>query len=124
MSADSLFLNKAAASKALAALERYEPDARKLAGSWLDAELYSRVAQEIEDVRRCCASLPLVSAQWTTLLIAHAELVHCLWRSTRPESSTDATDRRLHLERVIACSHGLRDACRRVATGGRQAPPP
>jgi hypothetical protein len=120
MAGDKRVDNRTAANRTLVALELYAHDARKLAGSWRDLELHARVSRELDDLRHCCHDLPTVSVQWIALLIAHAELMHCLWRTTRPESGTTAMHRQLHLERLIVCAQSLRTAC--VRAGGDAGP--
>ena len=71
----------AVAFQLVALLEQYEGDADRLATTWLDMELYARVSREVEEMRLYCASLPQVSVAWVRLLIAHAELIHCLWKT-------------------------------------------
>jgi hypothetical protein len=116
MAGDRLMLTRSIANRTLAALERYEPNARKLAGNWRDVELYTRTGAQLEEVRRCCADLPMVSRPWVELLIAHAELVHCLWHSARPQPTTTDPARQQKLEKVISSCAALRTACIRIAT--------
>ncbi|MDB5913217.1 MAG: hypothetical protein JWP22_1892 [Ramlibacter sp.] len=122
MAGERKISSQATAHRALVVLDRYESDARRLTASMLDPVLYARAAQELEEIRSCCAGLPEVSVQWVELLIAHADLVHCLWRSTRPGSATTAADRQLQLDHLIACSRMLRAACLRIAAGQAQDP--
>jgi len=70
----------AVAFQLLAALEKYEADVERMVDTWLDMDLYRDVSEQIEQIRMYNASLPQLGVAWVELLIAHAELVHTLWR--------------------------------------------
>jgi hypothetical protein len=74
---------EAVAFQLTALLERYEADIERLARTWLDMQLYSAVSREVDLMRMHCGTLPQVSVQWVGLLIAHAELLQCLWGHQR-----------------------------------------
>jgi hypothetical protein len=99
-----------------AALDQYEEDVRVMVESWLDLERYRRVSAEIEEIRALAAGLPQAGVQWVELLIAHAELVHCLWRlqfgNASPQAAGPGELRELR-ERHGACIAALRRRCRR-----------
>lgn len=62
------------------ALDAYESAVAAMLQTWPDLERYGEVSAKVEEIRALAGVLPLVSAEWIDLLIAHAELVHCLWR--------------------------------------------
>jgi hypothetical protein len=102
---------QAAASHTLAALERYQAQVRRLAGDWMDMELYGVVGRHVEDVRQGCLHIQPLSRPWVELLIAHAELVQALWQSSRPGSGVDAAARQRQLSKVMDAVQGLQHAC-------------
>ena len=104
-----------AAGAALAALERYGVHMAQLATRRLDAELYHAVALDIEAVRLCCVDIPGTATAWTGLLIAHAEMIHGLWRASRGEEP----DLPGQLARVQEHAGHVQAVCMRLA-----APPP
>src|SRR4051812_43655611 len=63
-----------------AALDAYEEATERMIAGWPDMERYALVSQLVEKIRMFCAALPELRVQWAELLIAHAELVHHLWR--------------------------------------------
>ncbi|MFL6691750.1 MAG: hypothetical protein ACJ8GO_02205 [Ramlibacter sp.] len=65
----------------LAALEEYEVATEAMIAAWPDMERYAAASGLVEKIRMFCASLPEARVQWAELLIAHAELVHHLWRA-------------------------------------------
>lgn len=100
-----------------AALDRYEQDVEAMVASWLDMELYGRVSEEVEEIRTFSAALmPQVSIHWVELLIAHAELVHSLWRLRFREDSADGERLREIRSRHDACVASLRVRCVRLLT--------
>ena len=119
MPATKFSSSREAAQAALATLEPYARDVRHLVASWLDADLYQRVGHQMERLRHDFAALPELSAPWVELLISHAELVHCLWRSAHLPADEGAKARgaqlAAHLERVDAT---LR-RCMAIAMDGR-----
>jgi hypothetical protein len=65
----------------LAALEHYDTQTAATLAAWPDLAAYGRMSEQVEQIRMYCSSLPQLRVQWVELLIAHAELVHCLWRA-------------------------------------------
>jgi hypothetical protein len=63
------------------ALEHYDEDTARMIEAWPDLELYRMVSDGIEAIRAYSGNVPEVRVQWVELLIAHAELVHFLWRT-------------------------------------------
>lgn len=113
---------EATARHLVAALEEYERDARALVATWLDMDLYTTVSAEIDELKLCCSALPNLSVPWVSLLISHAELVHCLWRSTQPRPpQPDEVERRL--EEHLECVRWLHARAERIV-GRLPATPP
>lgn len=113
---------EATARHLMAALDEYERDARALVESWLDMDLYAVVSAEIDGLKLCCSTLPNLSVPWVSLLISHAELVHCLWRSSQPlPPGREEVERRLaeHLQ----CVHWLHARAERIVSRAPAAAP-
>src|SRR5262245_5214339 len=110
-----------AAREALAALERYQLHLRQLATRWVDAELYHHISVDVQEVRRCCHEVPVLSSGWVALLIAHAELSQALWRAAHPASAPE--ERQRLLGNVFECIAELERQCMglRVHRGGHLA---
>jgi len=102
----------------LDALEKYDRDFARMVDTWLDMDLYGDVSDQVEAIRTYCGTLPELSVQWAELLIAHAELVHMLWR-LRFEDSAHGRER-LHAmrERHSNCIALLGARCRRLLGRG------
>lgn len=108
----------AVASQLVAALEKYDRDSGVMIACWPDLDRYRDVSAQVETIRMYSSALPAVRVQWVELLIAHAELIHFLWR-TQYGANRDA------LERIVAvrdhhadCIAALRNRCLRVAGRG------
>jgi hypothetical protein len=71
----------AIALQMVAALEQYDQDTARMIEAWPDLELYRMVSDGVETIRAYSGNVPEVRVQWVELLIAHAELVHFLWRT-------------------------------------------
>ena len=97
-----------------AALETYEQHVTAMVDTWLDMDLYRQVSDEIEEIRMLSAALPQLSVHWVELLIAHAELVHSLWRLRFREDGEDHARLREVRDRHAACVHSLRGRCLRL----------
>ena len=122
MSGSHLPALDAIAFQTVVALERYEGDMARLVETWVDMELFSSVSDQIETIRLYSAALPRLSVPWAELLIAHAELVHCLW-SRQFEPQEEAAER---LQRCRA-AHGhsvetLRSRCLRYGKPSASRP--
>lgn len=61
-------------------LGEYEVALDAMLETWPDLEPYGAVSAKVEEIRLLSGALPSLSAEWIELLIAHAELMHCLWR--------------------------------------------
>jgi hypothetical protein len=96
------------------ALDGYERDVERMVETWLDMELYSQVSDEIEQIRVFAAALPQLSVPWVELLIAHAELVHSLWRLRFREQEIDRAMLEEVRTRHAACVALLRARCLRL----------
>jgi hypothetical protein len=109
----------AIAFQLVAALEKYEADAATMVDTWPDLELYREVSAQIETIRMYSAALAEVRVQWVELLIAHAELIHFLWRVKYGESR-DAQEQIASVrEHHGDCVAALRNRCLRVIQRSR-----
>lgn len=104
-----------------AALDRYEQQVAVMVDTWLDMDLYREVSQQIEEIRMYCAALPQLGAPWVELLIAHAELVHSLWRVRFGDDAGDRGKFEDVRVRHSAAIHSLKGTCRRVLPRQEQA---
>jgi hypothetical protein len=101
----------ATAFRLAALLEQYEQDVEELTATWWNAEVYERVNQGLSEMRLLCAGLPQMSVAWVHVLISHAELVNCLWRSaTKPQDCRSPED--CKAEHLLAVG-ALRQKCLR-----------
>lgn len=114
----------AAAFHLIAALEKYGEDAGRMADTWLDMELYRSVSDQVEQIRIYSSALPQLSVQWVELLIAHSELVHCLWRLRFREGPEDAALLSEVRLRHAACVASLRQRCVRFLSHDKASTPP
>lgn len=97
----------------VAALEVYAEDTAQMIAGWPDLERYRSVSEQIEQIRMFASALPEARAQWVELLIAHAELVHLMWRVQYGEAGlamADTLEVRLHHTDAVAA---LRQRCLR-----------
>ena len=62
------------------ALDAYEAAVDVMLETWPDLEPYGAVSAKLEEIRLLSGALLPLSAEWIQLLVAHAELMHCLWR--------------------------------------------
>jgi hypothetical protein len=113
MSASSTSVFDAVALQLLEALQRYEETIAGMLGSWPELERYRESTESIERIRMYSSSLPQVRAQCVELLIAHAELVHFLWRAQRSGSREDIDSVRARHGHAVTM---LRERCVRVVT--------
>jgi hypothetical protein len=97
-----------------AALERYEQDVGRMMDTWLDMDLYREVSRQVEEIRMYSAALPQLSASWLEVLIAHAELIHHMWRVQNARPAPQARDLAAVRERHAAAVRRLHDACLRL----------
>jgi hypothetical protein len=104
----------AVAFQLAAGLEKYEQSVQRMADRWLDMECYRTVSDEIEQIRMYSGALPQLSAPWVELLIAHAELVHCLWRGEHAATLPDGRTLPQVREHHSACVAALRSRCLRL----------
>jgi hypothetical protein len=98
----------AAAFQLAGKLEAYERDVDAMVDTWLDPDLYRRVREDVEELRRLGTAFPAFSVQWVELLIAHAELVHGLWREKFEHDGAFLFEAR---ERHRFCMQALRQRC-------------
>jgi hypothetical protein len=104
----------AIAMQLVVALDRYEHDVGRMVDTWLDMDLYRDVSAQIEQIRMYCAALPQLSVHWVELLIAHAELVHSLWRLRFLEDAGDRARLAMVRERHSGSIAVLRSRCLRL----------
>lgn len=114
MSASHASALDAIAFQLAAALDEYDEDVGRMVDTWLDMELYHRVSAEIEEIRGFSAALPQLSVPWVELLIAHAELVHSLWRLRFQEVGAHRERLDEVREHHSACVASLRSRCLRL----------
>lgn len=104
------------------ALDQYEDDVAAMADTWLDLDRYRQVSVEIEEIRALCSTLPQLSAPWAELLIAHAELIHGLWRLQFEHAAPAATGLAALRERHSASLAALRRRCDAAPVRRQQQP--
>lgn len=113
----------AVAFQLLAALDRYDRDVERMVDTWLDMDLYRSVSDQIEQIRMYSTALPRLSVSWVELLIAHAELVHSLWRLRFREDAAEQSRLNEVRARHEACVATLKARCLRlVASRDNQQP--
>lgn len=110
----------AVAGHLLSALGQYEEDVVQLVQGWSadpDMEHYARVSRQIDGMRDLCGLLPLLAAQWVTVLISHAELMHALWRISQSHEAGLGLGE--HLQDHRGAIEALRAKCRRLVLPGK-----
>lgn len=127
MSASPSHALDAIAFQLVAALEKYDADADAMVENWPDLDRYREVSAQIENIRMYSAALSDVRVQWVELLIAHAELIHFLWRVKFGESldakAQIASVREHHADCVVALrNRSLRVIQRSQRVRGGAAP--
>lgn len=100
-----------------AGLEEYEQSVQKMADTWLDMDLYRSVGDQIEQIRLYSAALPQLSVPWVELLIAHAEVVHCLWRGPQPAAMANGRTLRQARNHHSNCVAALHSGSLRLIAG-------
>lgn len=80
MSASQRRAIDAIAFEMTAAIENYEHGIDQLVVTWPNMDLYHSVSRQVDHMRMLSTALPQVAVPWVSLLISHAELVHCLWK--------------------------------------------
>jgi hypothetical protein len=91
-------------------VERYEADVAALVGGWPSTEPYEAVNRHMDEIRMMSASQRELAVPFVTLLIAQAELVHCLWKREQAPECGPGDLQRCHAAVVDAC-RDLREAC-------------
>ena len=114
MSASQAPALDAIAFQLAAALEDYEQHVAVMVDTWLDMELYREVSDQIEQIRMFCAALPQFGPPWVELLIAHAELVHSLWRLRFRDDPSDRKKLGQVRTRHAAAVESLKGPCMRL----------
>jgi hypothetical protein len=116
MSAPQARALDAIAFQLAAALDAYDVTFESLMRNWPDIDLYHSASASMDELRMYSAALPQLSVQYVSLLIAHAELVHALWKNAKGKAVADevlATARDDHRSAISAlrrkCLHLLAD---------------
>jgi len=104
----------AVAFQLAAALERYESDVARMMDTWLDMDLYRDVSRQVEEIRMYSAALPQLSVAWVEVLIAHAELIHHMWRAQHARPAPGHEDFDAVLQRHGDAVKRLHDGCLRL----------
>lgn len=115
MSAPKAFAFDAIAVQLVSALDGYEQELAAMIDGWPDLERYRAASAQVEKIRLYASGLPEARVQWVELLIAHAELVHFLWRmqyGNRPAAEAQIAAVRQHHADCVAA---LRNRCLRIA---------
>lgn len=108
---------EAIASQLLEALDQYEAGTGAMITAWPDLDRYHEVSDLVEKIRMYSSALPQARVQWVELLIAHAELVHVLWRAQYghyPGARSQVEEVRAH---HADCVRALRQRCLRQQAG-------
>jgi hypothetical protein len=121
MSASEAPALDAIAFQLAAALEKYDLDVNRMVDTWLDMERYRVVSEEIDRIRLYSSALPSLNVHWVELLIAHAELVHSLWRLRFREEEADREKLQQVRERHSRCIESLRVRCLRLLSRNEKA---
>jgi hypothetical protein len=98
-----------------ATLESYEEDTEAMIAGWPDLERYRKVSWDVDQLRMYSSGLPATSVQWAELLIAHAQLVHYLWRDWYGSGGGNAQAFEQVRDHHADCVSALRSRCARVA---------
>ena len=101
----------AIAFQLLAELEEYGKETDRIVAGWPDIELYGRVSDQIEKIRLYSSSLPDACVQSLELLIAHAELMHLLWRAEHGADRGSPASLAAVREHHADCVAALRNRC-------------
>lgn len=117
MSAAESHALDAVALQLVSALDRYGQDTAALIAHWPDLERYRGVSDQVETIRMYSSALPPVQVQWVELLIAHAELVHVLWRGQYGGEPGAGEQLAAVRDRHADCLAALRARCVRVLGG-------
>jgi hypothetical protein len=105
-----------------AALERYEQDLTLLLDTGFDMELYRDISEQVEHIRMFAAALPQLSVPWVEVLIAHAELIHHMWRVQNARPAPPARELSALRDRHGAAVRRLHAGCvRLIARSSRDA---
>ena len=105
-----------------AALDTYEADTEAMIAAWPDFDRYRTVSGDVDLLRMYSSGLPATSVQWAELLIAHAQLVHYLWRDCYGEGGGSAEAFRQVRDHHADCIAALRSRCARLARSGLLPP--
>lgn len=101
MSAPQFQALSAIAFQLAATLEAYDESISAMLAAPMDAELYRRVSEQVDQMRMYAAALPTLSGAWVEVLIRHFELTHGLWRAQRDPGTVALTDLREALSGAV-----------------------
>jgi hypothetical protein len=101
-------------------LDAYDSATALMLRDWPDLDTYRDASALVEKIRPYCSSLPEVRVQWVELLIAHAELVHFLWRLQHGDQRTAESQLQQACAHHADCIVGLRNRTRRLLARGGQ----
>jgi hypothetical protein len=104
----------AIAFQLLAALEEYDQDTARMIAGWPELDLYRSVSDQMEKIRLYSSAVAEATVQSLELLIAHAELVHLLWRAEYAGDRTSLEALEEVREHHADCVAALRNRCLRV----------
>jgi hypothetical protein len=120
MSAPTALHLDAIAMQLAQALDQYDRETEAMIASWPDMDRYHAVSAQVEKIRLYSSGLPDASTQWVELLIAHAELVHILWRMHFGDEAAARAEIGAVRDQHAECIEALRSRCERVIARARQ----
>ena len=88
-------------------------DTARMIEGWPDLDLYRDVSAQVDRIRLYSSSLQTARVQWVELLIAHAELVHVLWRGQYGGGQVEAGKLQAVRDHHANCIVALRESCLR-----------
>jgi hypothetical protein len=89
MSAPQARALDAIAFQLASALDAYDVTFDSLMRAWPDMDLYHSASASMDELRMYSAALPQLAVPYVSLLIAHAELVHTLWKNSNGKTVAD-----------------------------------
>jgi len=108
----------AIASQLMATLDTYDANVASLLAAWPQLDSYEPVSRQIEQIRMYSSALDSARVQWVELLIAHAELVHVLWRTQYGQEAGARAKVDEVRERHQDSVRALRNRCARIIGTG------
>ncbi|HVE54968.1 MAG TPA: hypothetical protein VNB23_16410 [Ramlibacter sp.] len=114
MSSPHAFAFDAVAVQLVAALDAYDRETEAVIAAWPDLERYREFSAQLEKIRGYSSGLHDLRVQWVELLIAHAELVHFLWRIEYGDAESARAEVVAVREHHADCVMALRNRCLRI----------